>query len=347
MKDSMHQSWKYGAAALAALIVICVVEAGLAGDTCSGTIGFIFRPANNVTQFAVWVEDDTGAYVASVFLTSFIGRKGGGNRTADANIDASNGNRLNAMPVWAFSRGVVDTTYGIRNYYPPASTRPAYPADLNAVTSATPGSSVQKKTWRVSGLPCGAYRCRIEANQSFDFNAYHNYSFYRGQPSVVWTAVVRVSDSADSGAVLDYEGYGSPDGSDGGLRPPDSTITTAAKLLADMGGYRFRAVYTPDVTGVKEAAGRSVEEGSFLLYPNYPNPFNPATVIRFFVKEPCRVSLAVFDLRGREIRNVADAEYPAGGHAVRFDASGLAPGVYLYRIRMGDYTETRKMALVE
>jgi hypothetical protein len=238
-------------------------------------------------------------------------------------------------------------TYGIENVYPPASTRPSYPADLDAVSGATPGSSVQKKTWRVSGLPCGTYRCRIEANQSFDFNAFHNYSFYRGQPSVVWSVTVRIADSADSGAVLDYEGYGSPDGSDGELRPPDSTITTAAGLLADMGGFRFKAVYTPGVTGVEEAADRPIGKHSFSLDPNYPNPFNPATVIRFFVKEPCRVILDVFDIRGRKIATLADAKYPAGGHAMRFDASGLAPGVYLYRIRMGDFSAARKMAVVE
>jgi hypothetical protein len=347
MKDLMRSSGKSRATALAVLIVLFGAGAGFAGDLCTGTIDFTFRPVNNVTQFAVWVEDDTGSYVGTVFLTNFIGRKGGGNRTADRNIDGSNGNRLNAMPVWAYRRGVADTTYGFENFYPPASTRPSYPADLDAVSKATPGPSVQKRTWRLSGLPCGSYRCRIEANQSFDFNAFHNYSFYRGQPSIVWSVTVHVTDSADIGVVLDYEGYGSPDGSDGNLRPPDSTITTAAGLLADMGGFRFKAVYTPEVTGVKEAAVRPTGEDSFSLDPNYPNPFNPATVIRFFVKEPCRVSLKVYDIRGREIRTVADAKYPAGEHAVRFDASGLAPGVYLYRIRMGDFSAVRKMAVVE
>ena len=347
MKGSVRSSWKSRAVPLAVMIVLFGTGASAAGDSCTGTIDIAFRPANNVTQFAVWIEDEIGAYAGTVFLTNFIGRRGGGNRTRDPNIDASNGNRLNAMPIWAFKRGVVDTTYGIENFYPPVSTRPSYPADLDAVSKATPGPSVQKKTWRLSGLPCGTYRCRIEANQSFDFNDYHNYSFYRGQPSVVWSTTVLAGDSPDSGAVLEYEGYGSPDGSDGNLRPPDSTITTATKLLADMGGTRFKAVYSPDVTGVEEASDHSTGQDFFSLDQNYPNPFNPATFIRFFVKEPCGVTLKVFDIRGREIITVVDAKYPAGGHAVRFDASGLAPGIYFYRVRMGDFTAVRKMALVE
>jgi hypothetical protein len=330
----------------AAVIVMGFAAVCHSGDSRGGAIDFIFRPANNVTQFAVWVENDTGAFAGTAFLTNFIGRRGGGNRTADPNIDSSDGNRLNALPVWAHRRGVVDTTYGTGNFYPPASTKPSYPSDLDAVSKATPGPVVQRKTWRLTGLPCGTYRCRIEANMSFDFNSYHNYSFYRGQPSVVWSVTVRAGDSPDSALVTDYEGYGSPDGSDGLVRPPDSTITTASGLLADMGGARFKAVYKPDATGVK-ASENPVGPDFFRLDQNFPNPFNPATVIRFFVAEPCRVSLKVYDVRGREISTVVDAKYPAGGHAARFDASALAPGVYLYRIRMGNHTAARKMAVVE
>jgi hypothetical protein len=347
MKGPVRSSWMSRTAALAAMIVLSGAGVSVAEDSCTGTIVFTFRPANNMTQFAVWVENDTGAYAAAVFLTNFIGRRGGGNRTGDPNIDSSNGNRLNAMPVWAYRRGVIDTTYGIENFYPPASTRPSYPPDLDAVSTATPGPSVQKKTWRLTGLPRGTYRCRIEANQSFDFNVYHNYSFYRGQPSAVWSATVRAGDSTDSSTVLDYEGYGSPDGSDGNLRQPDSTITTAAGLLSDMGGFRFKAVYRPDVTGVEEADDRQPGPDFFRLDQNYPNPFNPATAIRFDVKEPCRVELKIFDLRGREIRSVMNVQYPMGEHQVLFNASGLAPGIYFYRIRMGDFTAARKMAVLE
>lgn len=53
----------------------------------NGTIDFIFRPENNWTQFAIWIEDGNGDYIGTVFITNFIGRMGGGNRTGDRDID--------------------------------------------------------------------------------------------------------------------------------------------------------------------------------------------------------------------------------------------------------------------
>jgi hypothetical protein len=57
--------------------------------------------------------------------------------------------------------------------------------------------------------------------------------------------MINVSEVSDNSMVLDYTGYGSPDGSDGNINDPDSTITTAEDLLAAIGGYKFRVVYTP------------------------------------------------------------------------------------------------------
>lgn len=85
----------------------------------------------------------------------------------------------------------------------------------------------------------------------------------------------------------------------------------------------------------------------FQLFQNHPNPFNPSTEIRFVVKERCRVTLKVYDIRGREMSLLADGEYPAGKHGVRFDASGLESGVYFYRIRMGGFQAVKKMAVMK
>ena len=70
-------------------------------------------------------------------------------------------------------------------------------------------------------------------------------------------------------------------------------------------------------------------------------------MIQFDVKEPCHVVLKVFDLLGREIIKLIDETYQAGQYQVKFDASNLSGGLYLYRIQMENYTAVRKMMLLK
>ncbi len=89
---------------------------------------------------------------------------------------------------------------------------------------------------------------------------------------------------------------------------------------------------------------------AFTLHPNYPNPFNPQTVIRFDLPEPARVRIDVFDVTGRRVTRLLDDSRAAGQHRVIFDTSdlsGLASGVYLYRVEAGNFREVRKMTLVK
>ncbi len=68
------------------------------------------------------------------------------------------------------------------------------------------------------------------------------------------------------------------------------------------------------------------------LFQNYPNPFNPATTIRYELPAVSEVKLSVFDMLGREVASLVNERRDAGVHEVRFDASHLASGVYLYRL---------------
>ena len=71
------------------------------------------------------------------------------------------------------------------------------------------------------------------------------------------------------------------------------------------------------------------------LRQNYPNPFNPTTVIGYEVPVVSAVSLRVYDLLGREVAILINEVEAPGTHSVTFNASGLASGVYLYRIEAG------------
>jgi uncharacterized protein (DUF1501 family) len=92
----------------------------------------------------------------------------------------------------------------------------------------------------------------------------------------------------------------------------------------------------------------------FALDQNYPNPFNPATRIGYTVGAvssqqtavSSHVRLAVYDLLGREVAVLVDEVKPPGNYVVEFDGSGLASGVYLYRLVVGGFSETKRMTLV-
>ncbi|KXK55449.1 MAG: 5'-nucleotidase [Chlorobi bacterium OLB5] len=94
---------------------------------------------------------------------------------------------------------------------------------------------------------------------------------------------------------------------------------------------------------------------TFSLEQNYPNPFNPVTNITFDIGTLSFVKLAVYDLTGKEVSVLADYNFHRGRYTINFDASGLASGVYIYRIFAADvlntskniFTDTKKMILLK
>lgn len=83
------------------------------------------------------------------------------------------------------------------------------------------------------------------------------------------------------------------------------------------------------------------------LGQNYPNPFNPETMIRFALPEPVDVQITVYTLTGQNVATLIDESRSPGWHTVRFDASGLASGLYFYRIHAGSEVLTRHMMLIK
>ncbi len=84
---------------------------------------------------------------------------------------------------------------------------------------------------------------------------------------------------------------------------------------------------------------------SYRLHQNYPNPFNPSTVISYQIPADNFVTLKVFDVLGREVAELVNTYKEAGTHSVEFNATDLPSGIYLYRIQVGNYTETQKLIL--
>jgi hypothetical protein len=83
------------------------------------------------------------------------------------------------------------------------------------------------------------------------------------------------------------------------------------------------------------------------LYPNYPNPFNPATTIRYNLPVTSDVRLIVYDILGRNIATLVEGQTPAGTHTVNWQADNLPSGVYFFTIKAGDLSHTKRMVLLK
>ena len=95
-----------------------------------------------------------------------------------------------------------------------------------------------------------------------------------------------------------------------------------------------------------ELEEKEVVPTEFLLSQNYPNPFNPSTVISYQIPQQGFVTLKIFDILGREVATLVSEEKPAGSYDVDFAANGLASGVYIYRMKVNEFIQSRKMLLL-
>lgn len=86
---------------------------------------------------------------------------------------------------------------------------------------------------------------------------------------------------------------------------------------------------------------------TFDLKQNYPNPFNPSTNIEFAVPVSGHVVLEIYDINGRKIQELVNETLSAGAHSATFNASNLASGLYIYRLRTGSNVLTKKMTLIK
>lgn len=86
---------------------------------------------------------------------------------------------------------------------------------------------------------------------------------------------------------------------------------------------------------------------SISLNQNYPNPFNPTTQITFNLPKAAEVNLTVYTMLGQKVQTLISNRLNAGDHSIRFDASGLSSGVYMYRLQSGNFVSTKKMILLK
>ena len=85
----------------------------------------------------------------------------------------------------------------------------------------------------------------------------------------------------------------------------------------------------------------------FTLYPVYPNPFNPVTTIEYELVEAGIVTLAVYDIMGRELMTLVNEHQSSGLHTMLLDGNSLSSGEYLLQLTQNDQVSTQKLILLK
>ncbi len=135
-------------------------------------------------------------------------------------------------------------------------------------------------------------------------------------------------------------------------------VDTTGSQLGKMNGGRYlvkgSSDYLSKMNGLlKDRFGINITESEtivpkeYVLYQNYPNPFNPTTTIKFDLPKDGVVELGIYDILGRKITTLINEYRSAGSYEHNFNASSLASGIYLYRIKVNDFVSAKKMILVK
>ena len=130
-----------------------------------------------------------------------------------------------------------------------------------------------------------------------------------------------------------------------------ATATTATLYATGTGtsaskpGWNFAPNFTVTVTAATAVDDKAGFAREFKLLQNFPNPFNPTTMIAYQLPQNSSVLLKVYDISGKEIKTLVNQNQNAGSYQVEFNASGLTSGIYIYRLSAGSFTATKKLVV--
>ena len=105
--------------------------------------------------------------------------------------------------------------------------------------------------------------------------------------------------------------------------------------------------YGDKITSVEDHKKNTI---NFQLFPNYPNPFNPETTIKYSIPSSNKnvlVTLKIYDILGKRIKTLVNIEQSSGIYEIKFNGAGLASGVYLYKLNAGNSSDSKKFILMK
>jgi len=116
------------------------------------------------------------------------------------------------------------------------------------------------------------------------------------------------------------------------------------RIFAFIGGFNLNWMEFSYVTGIEKY---TAAPALFRFYPNYPNPFNPATTLVFDLPVRSEVRITIYDTRGSVVQSLDCGWQPAGRHNIIWDADAFSSGIYLVRLEAGRFHSTRKIVLLK
>ncbi|RPI18244.1 MAG: T9SS C-terminal target domain-containing protein [Ignavibacteriae bacterium] len=130
-----------------------------------------------------------------------------------------------------------------------------------------------------------------------------------------------------------------------GLHEVDDTTGTLVRTIMAGANFQFIDLFNPTMVGVQNGSSNIPFE--YKLENNYPNPFNPRTIINYQLPAAGYVKLTVYDVMGKEISVLVNERQNAGRYEIEFNGDNLPSGIYFYRLSADGYNETKKMILIK
>jgi PKD repeat protein len=174
--------------------------------------------------------------------------------------------------------------------------------------------------------------------------------------------VVDQNNNPVSGATVTGDFSGASGGTRSGAADANGIVALESRAVKNPKGEwcfevtnvaKTGATYDPAANIVTQACESSPlasaygddSHGRVLVAQNYPNPFNPTTDIDLYLFEVSHVTLDIYNVLGQKVTSLVDAQLGTGHHTFVWDGSDVASGIYLYRVRVGDIVQTKKMIL--
>ena len=180
-----------------------------------------------------------------------------------------------------------------------------------------------------------------------------NYSMHQNIVELTWYTATEVNDYGfDIERRLlpagNWESIGFVNGS-GNSNSPKTYSFTDRNLKLGSYSYRLKQIDNDGKFSYSKELNVSVNNlpKVYALMQNFPNPFNPTTVIRYILPEHANVNLVIYEILGREVAELVKGEAEAGYYEVKFNAGSYASGIYLEKLSDGSFTQVHKMMLMK